>query len=213
MKYTKRGLILNGKGGYCIDWNDLFESEGRNTLDKRKKFKSKYKNLIKQVSYTIDIMDGEKRTHTYMVAHKDLAGNKKESDLQKVVFYGADPCIIQSDSKKLLGIQVSTAYRRIYKDLWESVNYQWDGRYELLDGMIVDVETGEVMIDDDFISSSIKDCINGSKECGSKLSLNDCLWSTLIHIKQRLELSWGKIDKENVVCELLWDEEVEKYFM
>lgn len=163
MRFTKRGLIYKTKNSYCTTWEDLFEVENRDSYDKKKRFKSKYKDLIKEAKYTISIGDEETRTYNYMVAHWDLTGDKK-SDLQKIAFEQADPFIMESSDKKFGNSIKKRLYNRVCILLAEMIEYQWDGLYGLVDGMIVDMTTGEVKFGDKYILASITDGINWDKK-------------------------------------------------
>lgn len=78
-EFSNRGLIKISKNKYAKNWEDLFSLKKRDTKDKKKRFKAKYKDLIKEVSF-----QSNGRNYTYLVALPELTHNKYISDLQNL---------------------------------------------------------------------------------------------------------------------------------
>lgn len=186
MRFSSRGLIYKTKNSFCKTWEDIFEIEGRDNKYKRSKFKSKYQEDIKQVEF---ISKGRK--YVYMVASKELAKNKQESDLQKIA-RGCKISDVKTNSKVTLESRTRSVVKQIFAILSDMILHQWDGRYELIDGMVVDVqETGEIVFNDNKIISMIRD---GIREC---IEPEYIAWTLLLEIKSKID---------NILIKITYDE-------
>lgn len=186
MKFSGRGLIYKTGHSFCKTWEDIFEVEERDNKYKRSKFKSKYKEDIKQIEF---ISKGRK--YAYMVASKELAKNKQESDLQKIA-RGCKISDIKTNSKVTLESRTRSIVKQIFAILSDMILYQWDGKYELINGMVMDVqETGEIIFNDNKIISIIRD---GIREC---IELEDIVWTLLLEIKSKID---------NILIKITYDE-------
>lgn len=186
MRFSSRGLIYKTDHSFCKTWEDIFEIEGRDNKYKRSKFKSKYKENIKQIEF---ISKGRK--YVYMVASKELAKNKQESDLQKIV-RGYEISDIKTNSKTTLEVRTKSIIKQIFYILSDMILNQWDGKYELIDGMVVDVQdTGEIVFNDNKIVSMIRDNI---REC---IEPKDIAWALLLEIKSQID---------NIAIKITYDE-------
>lgn len=176
MEFSSRGLIKNGNS-YAKSWEDLFSYFKKTTKDQKKKFKTKYKNSIKQITFK-----SNGRTYTYMVASQELAKNKTESDLQKIA-RGCKEIEVKTNFKVTVESRMKAIIKQIFAILSDMILYQWDGKYELIDGMVIEVqETGEVIYDNCKITSLIKDSIKSG--C---IQPDDIAWSLLLHIKSKID--------------------------
>lgn len=176
MVFSSRGLIYKTNHSFCKTWEDIFEIEGRDNKYKRSKFKSKYKEDIKQVEFV-----SKGRKYVYMIASKELANNKQESDLQKIA-RGYKVTSIKTNSKATLEVRTKSMVKQIFCILSNMILNQWDGRYELIDGMVVDIrDTGEIVFSHDKIVSAIRD---GVRE---NIGPEDIAWMLLLDIKSRVD--------------------------
>ena len=176
MVFSSRGLIYKTNHSFFNFWEDIFEIEGRDNKYKRSKFKSKYKEDIKQVEFV-----SKGRKYVYMIASKELANNKQESDLQKIA-RGYKVTSIKTNSKATLEVRTKSMVKQIFCILSNMILNQWDGRYELIDGMVVDIgDTGEIVFSHDKIISAIRDGVR--ENIGSE----DIAWMLLLDIKSRVD--------------------------
>ncbi|MGL5190005.1 MAG: hypothetical protein ACRC7S_10205 [Cetobacterium sp.] len=176
MEFTQRGLIKKGKNTYCKSWDDLYQLEQRNTENKRKKFRSKYKDLIVEFTYEI-----KGRTQTYLIASKELANNKILSDLQKVAFKIEDVKDIKSNRAIRNEYVPKTVLKQVYAILIEMVNYQWDETIQIVNGCVLNVFTGEIVADDNHIIISIKEFYKNGAE------VEEIAFSILVDLKCRID--------------------------
>ena len=176
MVFSSRGLIYKTNHSFFFFLEDIFEIEGRDNKYKRSKFKSKYKEDIKQVEFV-----SKGRKYVYMIASKELANNKQESDLQKIA-RGYKVTSIKTNSKATLEVRTKSMVKQIFCILSNMILNQWDGRYELIDGMVVDIgDTGEIVFSHDKIISAIRD---GVRE---NIGPEDIAWMLLLDIKSRVD--------------------------
>lgn len=176
MEFTARGLIKKGKS-YAKDWDDLYEIEKRNDKFKKSRFKTRYKDDIAKVTF-----ESKGRSYTYMVASQKLAKNKVESDLQKIA-KGNMIKRVKTNSYIAREAKRNKMISTVFAILADMVYYQWDGKYQLIDSMVVEMEdTGEVVFSDVKIISLINDCPFSGVE-----RPEDVAWSLLIDIKCKVD--------------------------
>ncbi|MGL4451148.1 MAG: hypothetical protein ACRCTZ_08170 [Sarcina sp.] len=190
MKFTARGLIYKTKNSYCRNWEELYKVEKRDTQDKIKKFRSKYKDLIKEIE-----VDTKRGKETLLIALKELSKNKVESSYQKIA-RGLKTEITTNNDIKQVG-KFNKIISKVLGVLSEMVLYQWDSKYLLVDFCLVDSETGEVRIEKGYIFSSIKEFIKMGAE---PLEIS---WSLLVDFKYKIDgillKTYTRIDEDGEV--------------
>lgn len=177
MEFTKRGLIKKNKNSYCKSWEDVFQVLNRDTIDKRKKCKSKYKEKIKQISFV-----SSNKKYTYMVACKELAGNKIESDLQKLA-NGNTVEKVKTNRAISKWRNHSALIKIVLSTLAESIEYQWNGNYVLFEGDVINLTDGTIVMNFDYIRTSI---IEFSKNHDDNL-IDNIVWSILLDLKFKID--------------------------
>ncbi|MGL5712643.1 MAG: hypothetical protein ACRCX7_09950 [Cetobacterium sp.] len=208
LKFTKRGLIYKTKRSYCSSWEDIFEIEGRDSKDKRKRFKTKYKDLIKQLTYTTESSTGE-RSNTYMIAHWDLTGSDP-SEIQRRAF--GEDCEIETSKERNKRVNMPATLKKVYGVLASMVEFQWDGRYSLIDGMVVDLQTGEVVLKNKNILEMVSEAreLNKDKKLIRKLEPEDIAWSILVELKSIVSDQNIKALSDNEGTLIVFDEKINK---
>lgn len=190
MKFTARGLIYKTKNSYCRNWEELYKVEKRDTQDKIKKFRSRYKDLIKEIE-----VDTKRGKETLLIALKELSKNKVESSYQKIA-RGLKTEITTNNDIKQVG-KFNKIISKVLGVLSEMVLYQWDSKYLLVDFCLVDSETGEVRIEKGYILSSIKEFIKMGAE---PLEIS---WSLLVDFKYKIDgillKTYTRIDEDGEV--------------
>ncbi|MGL5713022.1 hypothetical protein [Cetobacterium sp.] len=190
MKFTARGLIYKTKNSYCRNWEELYKVEKRDTQDKIKKFRSKYKDLIKEIE-----VDTKRGKETLLIALKELSKNKVESSYQKIA-RGLKTEITTNNDIKQVG-KFNKIISKVLGVLSEMVLYQWDSKYLLVDFCLVDSETGEVRIGKGYIFGSIKEFIKMGAE---PLEIS---WSLLVDFKYKIDgillKTYTRIDEDGEV--------------
>jgi len=169
MIFTSRGLIEKDCSNImCRTWDDLYEINGRDTIDKKKKFKAKYKDHIKQVEC---YGNNRIRNNKYMVASIELARNEFESDIQNKAFNGKN---IEIKTKKERAIRKSKNNMIFYmavKELGEIVDYHF--KSIIIGGDIVNKNTGEILISGEWINYTIEEILKSqNKKNYDELILN-----------------------------------------
>ena len=181
MEFTSRGLIKKGKS-YVKSWDDLFLVEGRDNKYKKSRFKAKYNDLIKQVTFK-----SNGRTYTYMVASQELAKNKLESDLQKLA-KGEEVEEVKTNRQLTKELHVNKNISQVFGILSDMINYHWNGKYQLVDGQIIETEdTGEVIFNNKHLMSTISYLL---KEGAAPESI---AWTILINLKNKIDPTKVKV--------------------
>lgn len=190
MKFTARGLIYKTKNSYCKSWEDLYEVEKRDTVDKKRRFKEKCRDSIKQIE-----VETKRGKETLLIACIELSKNKVESSYQKIA-RGLKIEITTNES-----IKEKSVFNKIISTVLGILNdmilYQWDNKYLLMDCSLVDTETGEVKVEKEYIFSSIKEFLNHNAE---PLEIS---WSLLVDFKYKIDgillKTYTRIDEDGEV--------------
>lgn len=190
MKFTSRGLIYKTKNSYCRNWEELYKVENRDTQDKIKKFRSKYKDLIKEIE-----VDTKRGKETLLIASKELSKNKVESSYQKMAKGFKTKITTNEDIKQ--NTKFNKIISKVLGVLGDMVLYQWDNKYLFIDFCLIDVETGEVKIEKCYILSSIREFIKIGAE---PLEIS---WSLLVDFKYKIDgillKTYTRIDEDGEV--------------
>lgn len=154
LNFTTRGLVKKTESTYIKNWEELYKMLERDTKQKQYKLRKKYEGCLHEVTFT-----SKGRTYTYLVATQELANNKVESDLQKIA-RGEEIVNVQTSNEKGRQLRTAMLAKRTYAILADMVEYQFDGQYLLVDGQLVDMETGEVKVSYSYIQTSVKEFAN-----------------------------------------------------
>lgn len=169
MQFTQRGLIHKTPTTYCKTWEDLFMIEGRDTKDKQKRFKARYKCDIAQVTYS-----SGRGTETVMVASQRLAENIEESDLQKIA-RGELITDVESNRDKSKRLLIQKDMPIILREIDDILRTITQNKLCVVDEMVVDIETGEVIRDNKYLTET-------SIEFRDKGATNDEIAWSIAHI-------------------------------
>lgn len=137
--YSSTGALMNGKKNIRT-WEQLLELTGYKKLDTLKnKLKGKVDLLV--IKY-------KTRTETLLIATQEQAGNKKKSDYQIKTFEDQNT-EVKSRNEKNIDFAFNDIFFKNVKELNERLNYLSDSTITTMDFMLVNIETGEILIEEE----------------------------------------------------------------
>lgn len=153
--YSSTGALMKGNKNIRT-WEELLKITGYKKLDT---LKNKLKGKIDLL-----VLKHKTRTETLLIASQEQAGNKKKSDYQIKTFENKEQ-VVKTRNQKNLEYKSNDIFFKNIKELNETLVYLSDGTITTFDYMLIDLETGEILLDEEsfriiLLRSGIEGIIN-----------------------------------------------------
>lgn len=187
---AKSGAVKNPNvthnNNICRTMEAVYEAYGIDTPVKKCRFRKKYAHLLKEVSYKIG-----NRVERAVVASPELTENVGQLQ-EKFWLNGSNVIVSNNETNKAVTQSKKIAkgksnYKTFMMILEEKIAYQFDGRLMAINGDIVDLESGEIVLE----KEAIYEIVNEGKE------LDLSAFRVVIALKEIVE-SVKVVEKRNV---------------